>query len=193
MRSAVAIALLLTACAAEPRLVTGPHVRPSVEKVDVYGTWSHRAIVLESATPSVVVGDETTMEVDITLEEDFVVAYGEGHEPWLALRIESHFDLEERTLSTGRPVLVESNERPWWQRELVRMDVSQELVGASIPTDAVLEPMGYADLELRHHVTYLPERDDEGRLVWTFVSAYWVDGSPPGEILVRHELERIEP
>ena len=75
----------------------------------------------------------------------------------------------------------------------VRMDVSQELVGAGVPTDAVLEPMGYVDLELRHEVTYRPERDAEGRLVWTFVSAYWVDGSPPGEILVRHELDRIEP
>lgn len=192
MRSALAIALLLSACAAEPRDPTDCFPLTGVEKVDLYGTWSHRAIVIASETPSVAVGDETASEVEVTLEEDFVVAYGDGHEPWLAFRA-YHFDVVERTLPSGERVDVASTERPWWQREASRIDIWEELIGASVPTEVELEPMSYAPEHGTHDVTYYPERDDEDRVVWSFVSAYWVGGSPPGEILVRHELERIEP
>jgi len=195
MRSAVAILSLLTACATDPRPISGPHPLLFVAKTDLDGTWSHRAIVLASDTPSVAVGDEASSEIHFVLEDDLLLAHDERHETRLALRIESHFDVEERTLTTGETahLIVDPGDRPWWQRNAIRLDSSSELAGTSIPTVAALEPMALVDPEPRDDLTYLPERDDEGALVWTFQSAYWIDGSPPGEVLVRHELERIEP
>ena len=115
--------------------------------------------VIASDTPSVMVGDETASEVDVALEEDFVVAYGDRHEPWLAFRIASHFDVVERTLSSGEQILVENNERPWWQREVIRIEMSEELIGASVPTDVELEPVAYSPEVGVHDVTLYPERD----------------------------------
>src|SRR5579871_3734205 len=149
--SALAALVLLAGCADErpPRSFVQPNI---IKKTDLQGTW-HYIQTVSDAPPtngSMFIGQSSSlMKIRFDIQEDYLYArrsYEEivGSEdqfaknpeayvgqPLAAWPIKSHFDIiRDYNSTTGEQTnkIIESQERPWNEREFIRVDWSQNMV-----------------------------------------------------------------
>ena len=143
-RLLIALVLLLSACAQDVTDID--RTQPNrLKKTDLDGQWFVAQTVTETPTTAwyTFVGDTSSMErIRWDIEEEFLIAYRTypkiagsqevtddyTESPVAAYRIASHFDVQRQyNASTGEQsnVIVEnSSDRPWYEREYIRVDWS---------------------------------------------------------------------
>ena len=148
--AAIAVGAFVFACGVEDIDRTQPN---KVKKEIFTGDWYFRQTVIDVPATSGIsfIGEQgTTERVNWEIQENFLFAYraypfqdgGDGHvrpgtgpytdNPVAAFRIQSHFDvIRQYNAQTGEQtnVLVENTlDRPWFEREYMRIDWSSNLI-----------------------------------------------------------------
>lgn len=167
IKSSAFLAAAVAVGACTPSVGTIDRTQPNaLHKSQFEGIWYHRAMVVESdPSGAPIEGITSTMEkLRWDIRENMLIGYrtyefvpyaegltDEGRDffgaPVVAYRILSHFDIQrEYNPTTGIETNVVSEntfDRPWYQREYIRVDWTQNVVGSRFVTGFVSYPDAY--------------------------------------------------
>ncbi len=188
----VSLVALLATCAKErePRSFVQPN---AIKRSDLEGTWYYVQTVTDSppSNGAAFVGvSSDLMKIKFDVQENTLYARrayeqinnsedakardAKGYlgQPLAAWRIEGHFDvIRDYNATTGEETnkIIESQERPWTQREFLRVDWSKNLItdysGIGLQlwfSDAKVEPVSYWESDPSHPDAIHFERATDG-------------------------------